>query len=362
MNRIVIAVLLALLLNTRTIFAAGAFTGTFQNYCGQNVGIVAITTPWYCSQIDTVMQSYWVKWAPVAYLAIFASFSIATMIFIAGILFRSERLRNFGIGEYYEAVATAMIVLSFLFISAILMGLVPATVTGYIDPYNTSLTYINSTINVTKASVFELFRLAVINSYYTTISLTYCSDPGHICSSTPNFFAYTIRWLFYIPAFTLIDLQLEAIMVLYGEFYLILMLMYIAIPVFLIPGVLLRSILPTRSVGGLMIAVAIGFYVVMPILFSVAYYFTHLSLLAQLSQTTAALTKYGTGTGAQLNSLSPSAPLVETLQNINQSIGSYWLSILFYPSLIIALTYAIIQQLAEFLGGMAQAFSGRMRL
>ena len=109
-----------------------------------------------------------------------------------------------------------------------------------------------------------------------------------------------------------------------------------------------------------MISVAIGFYLVMPILFSVAYTFTSNAILIQLNQENAALNRYG-GSASILNSASPTSPLVQTLGNIQQNMGGYWLSVLFYPSLIIAMTYAVITKLSQFIGGMTR-FSGRLRL
>ncbi|MEM3626136.1 MAG: hypothetical protein QW144_01740, partial [Candidatus Micrarchaeaceae archaeon] len=65
------------------------------------------------------------------------------------------------------------------------------------------------------------------------------------------------------------------------------------------------------------------------------------------------------GTGSQSNAVSPTSPLVLELGNIQSSMGAFWLSVLFYPALIIAMTYAMVTQLANFIGGFAQK-SGRL--
>ena len=109
-----------------------------------------------------------------------------------------------------------------------------------------------------------------------------------------------------------------------------------------------------------MIAISIGFYLIMPTLFSVAYYFTQQSLNTQLNQESNLIQAYGAGNGAELNAISSSSPLAQSIQNIKSTMGAYWLSVLFYPSLIIAITYASIIQIAEFIGGMTHTSMSRL--
>ncbi|MCL4553093.1 MAG: hypothetical protein M1305_06040, partial [Candidatus Marsarchaeota archaeon] len=131
----------------------------------------------------------------------------------------------------------------------------------------------------------------------------------------------------------------------------------IAVPVFLIPGIIFRAILPLRGLGGMMIAVAIGMFIIMPTLFTIAYYFTNADLQSQVLQSTSSLINYGQGAGAQLNAITPQSPLPLTLNLMTQGLGAYWLSVLFYPVLICAMTYAITVQIAQFLGNMTSMSS-----
>ena len=100
--------------------------------------------PWYCNNIETALSNEWAKWVPIALLAVLVSFMIATIIFALGAALRNERVRTYGIGEYYEAIASAIIVIAFLFVSAVLFGLIPGTLTGPINPFSTSLSYITN--------------------------------------------------------------------------------------------------------------------------------------------------------------------------------------------------------------------------
>ena len=108
-----------------------------------------------------------------------------------------------------------------------------------------------------------------------------------------------------------------------------------------------------------MIALALGFYFVMPIMFSVAYYFTAPQLMSQLSAESLLLNRFNTSS-VQLSSINPSNPAIGVLSEINTSMQSFWLLILFYPALIISVTYAFVVQVANFIGGAAQ-MGGRIR-
>jgi hypothetical protein len=345
----------ALLLNT-----TGAQMASCSGFANANV--VQAQAPWYCSTINQAVAYYWSQWYPIALLAVFVSFAIASLIFGLGTLLKNERIRNFGVGEYYEAIASAIIVAMFLSVSAVMFGLVPGLVTGPVNPYVTALNYMSTTITQLQGTVYQLFSISVLDGFYMSINLQICGPGQVICSpKIYQAFSYLIGDFFYIPATALLCLQLDVLALLYTEFWIIIIFMYISIPVFLVPGVILRSLIPTRGLGGMMIAVAIGFYLVLPVLFSIAYYFTATSIAQQAATNTVALQRYGVGVGAQSNALGPSSPLVQALDNIQAGMDSYWLSVLFYPALIMALTYAVIIQVADFIGGMAQ-LSGRIRV
>ncbi len=323
-------------------------------YCSQNQ-IVDQNAPWYCSQINQAMISNWDTWAPVAMVALFISFDLALIIYIASVLFADEKLKNFAIGEFYEAIATGLIVIGFLSLAATILGLIPSLIVNA-NPYTTSLSYISNTISTTQSLTSQLFQIAVADKSYTSTGLEICASL--VCSSNIiGVFSFAINYLFYLPAVTLITYFLDGLTVLYGEFYIILIFMYAAIPVFLIPGIILRALLPTRALGGLMIALAIGFYVIMPTFFSVAFYFTNTNLLNQLNSEAAYFGQNSAGGEAQLNAASQTGPLVIEANLAEQGMGTFWLSVLFYPALIFAMTYALVTQLAQLIGGATQTSS-----
>ncbi|MEM3841309.1 MAG: hypothetical protein QXN59_01270, partial [Candidatus Micrarchaeaceae archaeon] len=130
-----------------------------------------------------------------------------------------------------------------------------------------------------------------------------------------------------------------------------------AIPAFIIPGVIFRALFPTRSLGGMLIAIGIAFYLVVPTLFSVAFYFTSPGVQTQFTYATQQLNRFGSGSNAINNALSPTSPLVTGLSSVESALSNFWLMIIFYPSLISAISYVFIQQLANFIGGAVRSSS-----
>jgi hypothetical protein len=366
MNKLPIFALAAVLL----LHTLSAQTTIATQYCGNpsTVGAAAaanIIAPWYCSQINQVAQQDWQNWIPIGLAFAVLSFMIAVLIFMVGIVLRNERVRTFGVGEMYEAIATTLIVAFFLLLSAVMFGILPGLFVGPIDPFNTSLIYIAQEINATSNLIVNIFDVGTLGAYYASQQLVFCiGETDGQCDEEseifPPLFRFAVLYGFYWPTWALFDLTIGGFLTLNVEFYLILFFMYAAIPAFLIPGIIFRSILPTRHLGGMMMAIALGFYFVMPILFSVAYYFTSTGPISTLNSVSAAIHRYGSGSAGITNAGSPGSPLVLALDNAKKVLGSYWLSVLFFPALIIALTYALITQMAELIGGMART-SGRLR-
>lgn len=343
-----------------------------QQYCSNQQNYPYVP-PWYCTNVDPAAIQAWQGWMPIAYAVTVLSFMIGALLIMFGVAMRNDRMRIFGTGEMYEAMATAIIVILFSFVSAELFGILPGFFVGGYNPYSISLSYISQTINVTQNLLVNIYRIGTIDFLYATETIVVCQGegPGFTCINKEEpispILKFGVLQFFFWPAYSFADLSIPGFMALHLEFYFIIFLMYAAIPVFLIPGIIFRAFMPTRHLGGSMMALAIGVYFFMPILFSVAYYYTNTGVLQQLDSVTQALGAYGgcvaggaTCSNAVQNSVSPTSPLVEAIQNANNTLSAFWLSTLFYPALISAMTYAFIVQLGEIIGGMTKT-SSRLR-
>ncbi len=337
--------------------------------------VITANEKWYCP-INYYTYSEWAKYLPLAIVAVLLAFVIAAMIIMIGIATKSEGLRNFGMGEFLEAAASAITVLVFLYISAVMFGLFPGSLVGPINPYATAFHLINSTIISTQTIYSTIFNVYAPAAFYLSMSTTTNYGVG---AAATNFvsakvgtllkiakntiyspFAGAIDLFLIEPSLILTSMLTDAAALLYAEYFLIAFFAMAAIPAFLVPGVIFRALLPTRALGGVLIAMAMGFYLVVPTMFALAYYFTTPQLAAQLSILSATMNQFGSGTGSQVNSLTPTSPLSTALVNVQSAMGGYWLLILFYPSLIISVTYLFIVQVSKIIGGQSYGI-GRAR-
>lgn len=327
-------------------------------------GQIEASAPWYCP-INQQIYDSWINDLPIAGAALTLAFAIAALIYLIGVLIKSDKVRNFGVGELYEATASAIIVIIFLYVCAVVFGLVPSNVVGTINPYPVAFNLMLSTIYQAET---------VYNSIYQVFLYTSLTYQVGIEVDLPNpLFQYigqaasvgfkiwnVLADIFVLePSRQLASFITDGILAIYAQYYLLEFFAVAAIPCFLVPGVIFRAILPTRSLGGILIALSIGFYLVMPSLFAVAYYLTAPSVLQQLSTSSQVLNRFG-GNGVSIGELSSGSPLVTQLTSIQSAITNFWLLMIFYPLLIIAVTYAFVVELARFLG-QAPNMTGRLR-
>lgn len=324
--------------------------------------LVSQLPPWYCNQINGAVENVWVNYAPIVLIAVFLSFLIAVVIFMGGTVLRNEHIRNFGVGELYEAAATALIAILFMLLAAVLFGLIPALTAGPVNPYVTALGYISNTLSVSNSTIVAVYNIIMVDTFYGSIgfAVTVEGQQYGATSLILSSLIFAIYSFFIIPARAIIYLLLDGMLILYFQFYLILFFMYAAIPVFLVPGIVFRAIFPVRNVGGIMIGIAISFYMIMPLLFSVAYYFTNTGLISTLGSESQLIQIHGAGTLAESNAASSSGLLVQDIGVLQSAMGSFWLAILFYPALIGAIGYESIRIIAEFIGGAVRT-TGKLR-
>ncbi len=323
---------------------------------------ITASAPWYCP-INGQVYAVWSQDLPFVFMVLLLAFTVAALIFMVGAAMKSDQIRNFGIGELYEAMASSIIVGFFLFICAVVFGLIPAITVGGINPYATSMNLIVSTIGQAERLYSSMYQIVLVDSFYVSPVITlvingmdYSSFIGYAVAA----YVLPLQLYFIQPATTIGQLVIDGVAALYSQYYIIVFFSVAAIPVFLVPGVVFRIVFPTRALGGILMATGIGFYLVMPTLFAIAYYFTSPTLLQGLANSSAQLNRWGANTGAEQNALSTGSPLALSLSQAQSALSSFWLLVLFYPALIIAITYAFITQVANFIGG-ASRVGGKMR-
>ncbi len=336
---------------------------------GQIVSTLNAQEPWYCP-ISNQVTGQWENWLPVMLIVTMISFFLAAIIFMVGVALNSAKIRNYGAAEFYEAVATAIIVIAFVYICAVLFGLGPGSLVANINPYATAFHLIGSTIGNAQNMYSSIFNANFLLSESTSVTIGFGGPMASLArtsfgnaevvaagaSSFLNVWSTLITVLFIDPGTALSKLLIDGMAILYAEYYLLVFFSVAAIPVFLVPGVMFRALLPTRGLGGVMIAAAIGFYLVMPALFATVYFFTAPGLVRDMSMANAQMKSIvQNGSGAAVTS--SQSPIVQALLNSQAALSGFWMLVLFYPIMIISFVYSFIVELSKLIGGTYRATS-----
>ena len=238
--------------------------------------------PWYCP-ISNQVTKQWESWLPVMIIVTLISFFLAAVIFMVGVALESVRIRNYGAAEFYEAIATAIIVVAFVYICAVLFGLGPGLLRRRDKPLcdrlqPDGLHDSKRAEHVQLASTTSTSPLSGTTSVSVTIGgpLAGTSQDRSVTSdlachgrSRDRLRRRLLQLLHNGPVPRSRGRALAAALrgdggPLRASTTCWCSSRWRPYRVFLIPGVIFRALLPTRGLGGVMIAMAIGFYLVMP--------------------------------------------------------------------------------------------------
>ncbi len=324
---------------------------------------ITINAPWYCP-INQQMYNAWEGDLPIALIVVMIAFLIAGSIFAVGAGLKNDRVRNYGIGEMYEATASAILIGIFLYVSAVMFGLLPSAIIGPINPYATALNLMTSTISAAENVYTSLYHVYYYYQLLSSVSVNVVIPDinGKIPVQEVLLAPLQLYWdiLVIEPTVVISSFITDGILALYAEYNLIVFFSLAAIPAFLIPGIIFRAIIPTRALGGIMIALAMGFYFIMPTLFAVAYYFTAPHMTTLLNDAALQLSRFSLSKSSFNTQINPSSPIVTQISGVKTAFSGFWLLILFYPTLIVAITYAFVVQVADLIGG-ASRMGGKVR-
>ncbi|MGC8571992.1 MAG: hypothetical protein ACP5LH_01795 [Candidatus Micrarchaeia archaeon] len=305
-----------------------------------------------CKSTNFIVTEY-CAYTPTLLFAILLNFLIAALFFLIGSMLKNDRWRSIGMGEFYEAVAGTIIIGLFLYIAWVILiviptSLAPTATQGSLSPITFTLKSISSIENNLESafnSVYpNYFNWMSASSSETDISAGGTKFPIKFSLLTAPFLFTTI-----LPDYGIAQFLVDGMYILWAEYFLIEYATLAAIPAFIIPGIIFRAFFPTRGFGSMLIAIGTGFLIVMPTLFA----FSFSSVCSS------------NGGVATLSSCNLGTPLPSQAKGIfNNAVEDYmapfWMVVLFFPALIIALTYAFITTTANFLGQSA-SMGGRIR-
>lgn len=351
------------------------------------------------ARVTQQINNTWNLLAPLAVIAVMISFTIAALIIIVGTAIKDDKVRNFGLGELYEAISTA-ITIGFIYMfvvlflqsipNAILQNGSPTTQFSG-SPFYSALTNLCNVLtnNVGPASA-PLYNGGLENIYSCLYSGQSYGGSNNNCYFLPGWQSNSnaggndyadISWYplsigadltipstkfvgslatglvsgitNYLKINDALDVQvpevvastflIDGMYLIWGEYYLLIFFAYVS-PLFIIIGIIFRAIFPTRALGGFMIAMGIAFYIIAPTLIAFLYGNTTFNIQPQSCA--------NQGGPNYCNS---------SYNIIVHAVGELWLQIIFYPLLTISLTYVFITQIANFIGAGSQGMN-RLRV
>jgi len=286
--------------------------------------------------------------------AVLISFLIATLAYMVSVIFDLKGLRNWAKSEFYQALASAVLVVALISLSYVMFDVGVRAMIGSIDPFQQAQNYLDGVLS-------DLSSL-----YVSTYDFNFLFEILPSFTFYINAAAFSIKPFFWLVP-TLITkhhlvTQLVATVTVTASFQKALIFFFIntGFAVFLPLGVILRAFPFTRGAGGLLIAIAIGFFIVYPVMF------TYVSLMSESKPTAEEIAGSLTFGGLDLEQFSAGAvdfenatefanvalqpEAAQKVDFIYGWLGPVAIKIFYYPVVVFMVTLTFIRTISPILG------------
>lgn len=328
-------------------------------------------TPWYSTQYEKIGAT-WTEWGPTAVLAVSVAFLFVALAYMIGIGFDLHWLRVWAKSEFYQALASAILVGSLLLMTATIFDEGVGRILGEgVNPFTVALSYLDN-LEVTLQNYY--------NIYY------WCNFPTEALSSFSfyeNVVGIDMPLFFFLKPLRVEPLHIansyivQSLVLLSMWREVILFFRDAAFATFLPLGVFLRIFPPTRGAGGLLIAIALAFFIVFPTMFAFLALMSEdeTALSAQLIDIRDACTGITIDTSsfrccdrdldsvAQISEEQSDPSVIAEVNSGQAYLPGILLKLLFYPIVVMAVTVTFIRTLAPLLGSdISEIGQGLIRL
>src|SRR5512137_197595 len=99
------------------------------------------TEPWSTTPVS--IQGVWNIWQPVALVAVVTSFLFVALAYMIGISFNLAGLKKWAKTEFYQALASAILVAFLVFMMDVMVNEGFQTMIGSINPYKKAYNYLD---------------------------------------------------------------------------------------------------------------------------------------------------------------------------------------------------------------------------
>lgn len=313
------------------------------------------TEPWNTAPVD--VTGNWNIWQPVAMIAISVAFAIVSIAYMLGVFFSLDGLKKWAKAEFYQALASTVLVVFLLLMMDIMLNQGVQTMIGGMNPYRKAYSYIDEVL----ASLHAIYRnVYLVNfplEFLTTFSF-YFNAAGLDFAPFELILSPLVEQLHFqahvVAIATITAASQKALIHLFYN---------TGFSLFIPAGVLLRIFPWTRGAGGLLIALGIGLAIVYPIMF------TYVALMSENpSEVQNKASQLGNSIGGfnfsdygacatdfeAATDVATHRALSPELRNASAWIlgwvSGVWLKIFFYPMFVLIVTFTFIRTIAPLLG------------
>ncbi len=204
----------------------------------------------------------WNVWQPIALLAVTTAFLVVALSYMLGVTFNLDGLRKWAKAEFYQALASAVLVVFLLFLMDIMVNQGFQTMIGGMNPYKKAYAYLDGVMDSLYAIYINVYNVNFPIEFLSTFSF-YFNAAGLDYAPFELVLSPIIEQLhFQAHVVTIAAISTASQKALIHLFY------NTGFSVFIPAGVLLRIFPWTRGAGGLLIALGIGLAVVYPVMFT----------------------------------------------------------------------------------------------
>lgn len=317
--------------------------------------IIWWTEPWGATPV--AVEGVWNVWQPVALTAVVTAFLVVALAYMLGIALNLDGLRKWAKSEFYQALASAVIVGGLIFMMDVMLNEGFQTMIGGMNPYKKAYVYLDGVMSSLYSIYINVYRINFIIEFLTTFTFYFNAagldfSPFELILSPVSehfhFQAYVVTMAAILTAF-----QRALIHLFYNTGF----------TVFIPAGVLLRIFPWTRGAGGLLIAIGIGLSIVYPIMFT---------FVAMMSENPSEVRNKANELGNSIGGFNldefgacksdfESASDVATERALSPQLraasawilgwlSSVWLKIFYYPMLVLIVTFTFIRTISPLLG------------
>lgn len=313
------------------------------------------TEPW--SATPVAVEGVWNVWQPVALTAVVTAFLIVALAYMLGIALNLDGLRKWAKSEFYQALASAVIVGGLIFMMDIMLNEGFQTMIGGMNPYKKAYRYLDGVMDSLYSIYINVYKTNFIIEFL--ISFTFYFNAAGLSFSPFELLLSPVSEHFHFQAYVV---TMAAILTAFQR-ALIHLFYNTGFTVFIPAGVLLRIFPWTRGAGGLLIAIGIGLSVVYPIMFT---------FVAMMSENPSEVKNKARDLGNSIGGFNldefgacksdfESASTVATEKALSPQLraasawilgwlSSVWLKIFYYPMLILIVTFTFIRTISPLLG------------